>query len=57
MSQNRKSANNNNNYFDNYDFLNFSYKQIQNFKECKKFGGKNGISFENNSEKYDKLIT
>ncbi|MBR0471761.1 MAG: hypothetical protein IJI98_03565 [Methanosphaera sp.] len=54
MTENTQTTNNN--YFDNYDFLNFSYKQIPNFKLCKKFGGKNGIGFESNPEKNDQLI-
>lgn len=45
-----------NNFFNEYDFLNFSYNQIPNLKKCINFGGKNGIGFESNPEKYEQLI-
>ena len=56
MTENTDITNNNSNYFNNYDFLNFSYNQIPNFKKGIKYGGTNGIGFEINPEKYNKLL-
>lgn len=56
MNNNIDSTNNNFNFFDEYDFLNFSFRQIPNFKKGLEFGGTNGIGFEKDSEKYNKLI-
>lgn len=55
MTDNSDTTNNNNNYFDDFDFLNFSFKQTKNFQTGVNFGGKNGISFETNPEKYNQL--
>lgn len=55
MTENRENSNNTHNFFNNFDFLNFSFKQIPNFKKCIELGGKNGIGFEPNPEIYNQL--
>ncbi|MEE1117201.1 hypothetical protein [Methanosphaera sp.] len=55
MSENNET----NNYKDNitsYDFLDLSYDSISGLTYGKKLGGKRGISFETNPEKYQQLI-
>lgn len=56
MTDNKEPRGNNYNYFNDYDFLNFSFKQITNYEEGLKFGGTRGICFESNPEKYKKLL-
>ncbi|RAP48771.1 MAG: hypothetical protein BZ135_00170 [Methanosphaera sp. rholeuAM6] len=55
MVDNIDTINNNIDNIDDYDFLNLSYNQLSSLKFGEKLGGKRGITFESDPEKFNKL--